>query len=106
MVCIERRFSIAIIIAVSLFVAVLGIVGSSYAKISKNRFCPPTVVETQVIETEGSVSKIDQCAAELYSPFFSFAPTAFYIESSQYEARNNPQSLTNLVSPRAPPSIN
>lgn len=106
MVCTERKFILAIIVTLSLFVGLLGIMGSVYTKIPKNRFCPRAVVETQVLEAEGSVSKIGQWVAEFYSPFFSFAPTAFYVASFRYEARNTPYSLTTLIPARDPPSIN
>ena len=105
MVCTERKFISAIIVTLSLFVALGGIVGSSYAKISKNKFSPPRVVEIRGIETEGSASKIGQFVAEFFSPFFSFAPTEFYVAIYRFEARSNPFSLTTLIPARAPPSI-
>jgi hypothetical protein len=106
MVCTERKFILTIIMTLALLIALLGIGGSSYAKTSNNKFNSHTVIETQIIEVEGSVSEIGQWVAESYPPFFTFAPTAFYVVSFRYEVRNVPYSLTTLIPARAPPSIN
>ena len=102
----ERKIIKAIILTLSLFIAILGIWGSSYAKTSKSRFIPHTIVEIQEIEAEVSVIKIGQGIAEFYYPFSLFAPAAFYLTSFRPEARQTSHGSTTLIPARAPPSIN
>jgi hypothetical protein len=105
MVFTESKFILAVIVPLSLFIALQGIGGSSYAKSSKKRFSPRTFVETQVIEADGSVNVTGKWVADFHTPFFSFAPTAFSVASFRCDARNKTSCLSSLIPARASPSI-
>jgi len=106
MLYIERKFLLPIIVTVTLFIAIQGIRGPSYAKTFKNRFSSRTAVEIQVKETEGEVNKIGQ-VAEFCSSLFSFVPTAdYYIARFHNKTRNAPSYLSTLIPARSPPLVN
>jgi hypothetical protein len=106
MACTGSKFIFAVIVFLALFIALPGTGVPSCAKASKKGFSPRAVVETQAIETDGSVSKTGKLVAALHCPFFSFEPADFYVASFVYEARYWPSSVSTLIPARASPSIN
>ena len=106
MACTESKFVFAVIVFLALFIALPGTGVPSCAKNSKKGFSPRAVVETQVIEIDGTVNKTGKLVADLYCPLFSFEPAAFYYAIFLHEAQYRPSSLSTLIPARASPSIN
>jgi hypothetical protein len=100
-----KKFRLAVIVPLSLFMALLATGGPGSAGTSKMVFCPRAVVETTIMDAGGSVNNIDKLAIDLYFPCFSFAPSAFCVASFRYDARIEPCSLSTLIPARASPSF-